>query len=82
METVATAPERRSGKAVAALVLGILGLIVAPIVCSTLAIVFGVLARREIDREAGLGGASLALAGIVLGVLGLVVGVIYLFVFF
>jgi hypothetical protein len=73
--------EARSGKAVAALVLGIAGLLIAPIVCSTLAIVFGVLARRDIDRRPALTGRGLATAGIVLGVLGLALGLVWLVVF-
>jgi hypothetical protein len=73
--------EARSGKAVAALVLGIAGLLIAPIVCSTLAIVFGVLARRDIDQRPALTGRGLATAGIVLGVLGLALGLVWLVVF-
>lgn len=69
------AERRRPGKAVAALILGIVGLVVAPIICSTLAIVFGVLARNEIRRDERLTGGSMALWGIALGVLGVIAGI-------
>ena len=65
---------RTPGKATASLVLGILGLILLPLVCSTLAIVFGTIAKREIDASGGrLGGRGLAATGTVLGWVGLVV---------
>jgi hypothetical protein len=61
-----------SGKATAALVLGILGLVFCPFVCSIAALVLGYQARSEIDRSGGLqGGRSNATAGIVLGWIGI-----------
>ena len=63
-----------SGKATAALVLGILGLVFCPLVCSVLALVFGYQSRREIDASGGrIGGRGSATAGIVLGWVGLVI---------
>jgi hypothetical protein len=61
-----------SGLAIAALVLGILGVIqVLPIVGSALALLFGYMARSDIrDRPLSLSGAGLATAGIVLGWIG------------
>ena len=57
-----------SGKATAALALGILGLVFFPVLASIPAIVLGVQARREIRASGGrLGGSSQALVGIVLG---------------
>jgi hypothetical protein len=66
----------RSGKAIAALVLGILSLLFGiTIVLPLLAIVFGVLALREIGRGAGaVTGRGMAVTGLVLGVVGLVIG--------
>ena len=65
-----------SRKAIASLVLGILGLIVLPIVFSTLAIVFGALAYRDTRPSAGAGGRGMAIAGLVLGIVGLILGLI------
>jgi Domain of unknown function (DUF4190) len=63
-----------SGKATAALVLGIVGLVFCPLVCSVLALVFGYQARKEIDGSGGrIGGRGSAIAGIVLGWVGLVI---------
>lgn len=65
------------GKATASLVLGIVGLLVCPIVCSVLAIVFGIQAKSEIDGSGGrLGGRGMAQAGVILGILGLVAFVV------
>lgn len=63
-----------SGKATAALVLGIVGLVLCPLVCSVLALVFGYQGRKEIDVSGGrISGRGLAIAGIVLGWVGLVI---------
>jgi hypothetical protein len=60
-----------SGKATAALVLGILGLVLCPFICSILALVFGYQGRREIDASGGrMSGRGNATAGIVLGWIG------------
>ena|ERR687893_1248093 len=69
-----------NGKATAALVLGILGFVLCPFVCSIAALVLGYQARSEIDGSGGrMGGRSNATAGIVLGWIGValcVLGVI------
>ena len=63
-----------SGSAIGALVLGVCGITVVPLVCSVLALVFGYRARREIDRCNGtIGGRNYATAGIVLGWVGVAV---------
>jgi hypothetical protein len=63
-----------SGKATAALVLGVLGIVFCPIVFSVLALVFGHQGRREIDSSGGrISGRGLASAGIILGWVGLVI---------
>jgi hypothetical protein len=62
---------KKSGKAIAALVLGILSL-VAPlgIVLGIIAIVLGSLARKEIQASPDLEGDGMALAGIITGAVG------------
>jgi hypothetical protein len=63
------APPATSGLAIASLVLGILWLYW---VGSVLALVFGYMARQQIDRAQGAqGGRGLATAGIVLGWIGI-----------
>lgn len=65
------------GKATASLVLGIVGLLICPLVCSVLAIIFGQRAKREIAANPGLGGAGIAQAGFILGIVGLVFGILF-----
>jgi len=70
------------GQAVAALVLGILGLVFCPIVCSIIAIALGKTSQRKIESSGGtLGGLGMAKAGWVLGIIGLVIGLLWI-VFF
>jgi Domain of unknown function (DUF4190)/zinc-ribbon domain len=64
-------PPETSGKAIAALVLGIAGVLFVPLVCSILAIVLGRQAKREIEAEPRLSGEGMATAGSVLGIVGL-----------
>src|SRR5512140_3371363 len=59
-----------SGKAIASLVLGLLGLFAIPVIGSVLAIVLGGQAKREIAAEPRLGGEGLASAGVILGWVG------------
>jgi len=67
---------RGSGKAKAALVLGIVGIFLCfTIVVPFLALLFGALGRKEIDRSQGaVTGRGKALAGLILGIIGLVLG--------
>ena len=68
-----------SGKATAALVLGILGLVFCPLICSVLALVFGYQGRQEVDASGGkISGRGSATAGIVLGWIGVVIYGIFL----
>lgn len=69
------------GKATASLVLGIVGLVICPLVCSVLAVVFGKQAKDQIAANPGMGGAGLAQAGVVLGWVGIVLSALGL-VFF
>ncbi len=60
-----------SGKAIAALILGLGGFVVCPVVCSILAIIFGAMGRSDTRRDPMLTGEGLATAGLVLGIVGL-----------
>jgi hypothetical protein len=73
---VAASPSR-SGKAIAALVLGIVGIFLCfGAIVSVLAIIFGLLGAKEIKASnGGLTGLGKARAGWILGVVGLLVGV-------
>ena len=65
-------PPQSSGNATAALVLGICGIMMCPIVCSILAIVFAKKAYTEIDYSGGrITGRDNAKAGLILGWVGL-----------
>src|SRR6516165_1855100 len=71
------APTRTNGFAVASLVLGIAQLFVC-IIGTILALVFGYIARNQIDQSGGTqGGRGLAIAGIVLGWVGVGLAVLY-----
>ncbi len=60
-----------SGKATTALVLGICGLVICPLILSVPAIIVGQSAKKEIDASHGqLGGRSQAQAGFILGIIG------------
>ena len=52
--------------------LGIVGIVLCPLICCILALVFGYQARNEIDASGGMiGGRGMAKAGIILGYVGL-----------
>ena len=75
-------PRPTSGSATAALILGICGLIVCPLICSVLALVFGYRARGDIDASGGrLDGRGQAVAGIVLGWVGIALCVLGVLLF-
>ena len=70
-------PQTTPGSATASLILGICGLLLCPIICAPLALVFGNKARNEIDGSGGrLGGRGMATAGIVLGWIGVAYAVL------
>jgi hypothetical protein len=79
-DVVSSGELKTSTKAIAAFVLSIAGLIVLPLVCSTLAIVFAVIGRKEIDADPRLTGRGLATAGLMIGIVGLVLAAIALVV--
>lgn len=70
-----------SGKAIASLVLGILGLLLAGLLGLILAIIalfLGFGARKDIEARPGLGGNGMAVAGIVLGIIALILSIIFI----
>ena len=74
-----------NGFAVAALVLGIIGipavLVLVGLLFAVLALIFGLVARSQIQRSGGAqGGGGMAMAGIVLGGVGIVLEVIIIVV--
>lgn len=77
-------PQKSNGKSIAALVLGILGLVIpyAGFVIGIVAIVLATMAFKEI-RLSGEQGRGLAIAGLVLGIIGTVFyGIILLILLF
>ena len=67
----ATPIQRRSGLAIASLVLGIFGFVVV-VVPSIMAIIFGIAAKRRMRDDPTLRGDRLATAGIAFGIVELV----------
>ena len=55
--------------------LGIVGILVFPVVCSTLAIIFGALALRDMGPDPEVRGRSMAWWGLGLGIAGLLIGI-------
>lgn len=74
------AERRTSGKAIAALVCGILSMLIAGILLGAIAIGLGISARNEIKVNAALQGEGLALAGIITGVIGAVLMIVFLII--
>lgn len=83
----AVAPTATEGSAITALVLGILGVILCPLILSVPAIIVGRSAQRKIEADPALGGEGMAKAGVVLGWVGtglaiaglvLVIGTVFL----
>jgi hypothetical protein len=69
---------RTPGKAIASLILSIVGILFCPYIFSVLGLVFGYMARGEIQRAAGgLAGEGLALAGIIISWAGLAVWTLF-----
>lgn len=80
-EPAATAAATRtSGKAIASLVLGIVSLFLFGIIAGPLAVIFGVLARKEIDADSSIGGRGLATVGLTLGIIGIVLWAIVILI--
>jgi hypothetical protein len=72
-----TQPNVTNSNAVAALVLGICGLVICPVILSIPAVIMGYKARNEIDAKQGQEqGRGMAIAGIITGWIGIVLGVL------
>lgn len=68
-------PTGTSGKAIAALVCGILSFVVLGVILGLVAVGLGVSARKELASQPGRSGSGLALAGIITGVIGFVLSI-------
>jgi hypothetical protein len=78
------AQQRTSGKAIAALVLGIVSMCVpyVGLVTGIIAIIFGVLGMKEVDRDPqNVKGKGMAIAGLVLGAVALLLYLIVILFF-
>ncbi|MGI8729461.1 MAG: DUF4190 domain-containing protein [Solirubrobacteraceae bacterium] len=75
-------PTGTSGKAIAALVCGILSFVVFGVILGLVAVGLGVSARKELETQPGRSGAGLALAGIITGAIGFVASIVFLVLFF
>ncbi len=70
-------PQQTPGSATAALILGICALVICPLICGPLAVIYGNKAKREIDSSGGrLTGRGLAQAGVVTGWIGVAFAVV------
>ncbi len=67
---------KRSGKAIGALVCGIISLILFGIILGVVAVVLGTMARKEIRENPNLDGDGMALAGIITGAIGAVLALV------
>jgi hypothetical protein len=68
-----------NGKAIASMVLGIVGLVILYVIGPILALVFGYMAKNEIEASNGTqGGSGFATAGIVMGWIGIGLALLYL----
>ena len=72
----AVVEKKKSGKAIGALVCGIISLILFGIILGVVAVVLGTMARKEIAADPNLEGDGLALAGIITGAIGAVLAVV------
>jgi hypothetical protein len=79
-EVITTVPN--SSMAVVSLVAGILGLTFFPLLGSLVAIITGIMGRREVQESQGtLAGGGMATAGLVMGVIGISLSALCLCVF-
>jgi hypothetical protein len=70
---------KTNGYALASLILGIAGFIVLPLLGAILALVFGYIAKGQIDRSGGAEeGRGMAVAGIILGWIGVAFAILVL----
>jgi Na+/H+-dicarboxylate symporter len=64
----------KNKKAIIAFVLSLIGVLILPIVFSTIAIILAIVALNEIGRNPWEGGKGLAVAALVIGPLGFALG--------
>ncbi len=69
-----------SGKAIAAFVLSLVGILYAGIICGTLGIVFSALALNDFRKDIPLKGKGLAIAGLVISIIDVVIVALYLLI--
>lgn len=69
--TLPRAAGRTEGGAIAALILGVLGIVACPLVLSIPAVIVGTQARRRIREDPTLEGESMARVGVILGWVGI-----------
>ena len=72
--TAYNAPRRTDGQAIAALVLGIVGLTMCPFVPSIIAVILGRQAKGRLADDPTLQGEELARVGVILGWIGIALG--------
>ena len=79
---VPTGPVKQtSGMAITAMVLGICGLVICPLILSIPAIVFGAIAMKDINRKPDeLDGKGMAIAGFVTGIVGTSLSLIFIII--
>jgi hypothetical protein len=83
MTSATSTATRTSSAAIASLVLGLLGMTMLPFLGSVLAVVFGHVALKEVERSQGtISGRAMAIVGLVLGYLVVGVTVVVAGVFF
>lgn len=70
----AVAARRTDGQAITALVLGIAGLVLCPLIPSIIAIILGNQSRTRIAADPYLEGEGMARAGVILGWIGVAIG--------
>jgi hypothetical protein len=73
-QTANTGPRRTDGQAIAALVLGIVGLTMCPFVPSIIAVILGRQAKERLAYDPTLQGEELARVGVILGWIGIALG--------
>jgi len=68
---------RTSGKAIAAMVCGIVGLLAAGLILGIIAILLAKSAKKEMELDTSLRGGGMATAGLVLGVIDILTGLLF-----
>jgi Domain of unknown function (DUF4190) len=80
MSSSAVPIQRTCDRAVAALVVGIVGLVFIPVVAPVLALWLGISAKKQIRDDSSLTGEWMATVGIILGAIGVALSLLMLLV--